>query len=274
MNSNPIAEFEDQVRRNVERLGAAPQLQADTLAWMIHAGATGAYTYNFRWLGRPIIQYPQDMVALQELVWQVRPDLVIEAGIAHGGSLILSASLLAMLDYCDAVEAGQVLDPRATRRRVLGIDIDIRAHNRAAIEAHPLAHRIDMIQGSSIDPGIVAQVHAMAEGYERVLVILDSNHTHDHVLAELEAYAPLTSPGSYCVVYDTLVEDMPEDTVADRPWGRGNSPKTAVREYLRRLDAEGRRARDGAPLHFETDKAIESKLLITVAPDGFLKRTR
>jgi cephalosporin hydroxylase len=274
VNSNPIAEFEDQVRRNVERLGAAPQLQADTLAWMIHAGATGAYTYNFRWLGRPIIQYPQDMVALQELVWQVRPDLVIEAGIAHGGSLILSASLLAMLDYCDAVEAGQVLDPRATRRRVLGIDIDIRAHNRAAIEAHPLAHRIDMIQGSSIDPGIVAQVHAMAEGYERVLVILDSNHTHDHVLAELEAYAPLTSPGSYCVVYDTLVEDMPEDTVADRPWGRGNSPKTAVREYLRRLDAEGRRARDGAPLHFETDKAIESKLLITVAPDGFLKRTR
>jgi cephalosporin hydroxylase len=274
VNTNPVGQFEAQVRANIERLGAADDLRADTLDWMVKAGATGAYTYNFAWLGRPIIQYPQDMVAIQELVWRVRPDLVIEAGIAHGGSLILSASLLALLDYCDAVEAGTSLDPRATRRRVLGIDIDIRAHNRAAIEAHPMAHRIDMIQGSSIDPAVVAQVHARAAGYGRVLVILDSNHTHSHVLAELEAYAPLTSPDSYCVVFDTLVEDMPESLVADRPWGRGNSPKSAVHEYLRRLEAEGRTGSDGAPLRFETDKAIESKLLITVAPDGYLKRLR
>lgn len=230
------------------------------------------YSYNFSWLSRPIIQYPQDMVAIQELVWQVKPDLIIETGIAHGGSLILSASLLALLDYCEAVEARTTLDPQSVRRRVLGIDIDIRAHNRAAIEAHPLSHRIDMIQGSSIVPEIVDQVCAKAKGYERILVCLDSNHTHDHVLAELEAYAPLTSMDSYCVVFDTIIEDMPDDLFPDRPWSKGNNPKTAVWEYLRRLKDEGRSAADGAPLHFEIDKMIENKLLVTVAPEGYLKR--
>ena len=272
MNTDPIASFNAEVRANVERLGASREMQADSLAWMIKAGATGAYTYNFAWLGRPIIQYPQDMVAIQDLVWRIRPDLVIETGIAHGGSLLLSASLLALLDYCDAAEAGTLLDPRQPRRRVLGIDIDIRAHNRAAIEAHPLSHRIDMIQGSSIDPAIVAHVHAQAARHERVLVILDSNHTHDHVLAELEAYAPLTSPGSYCVVFDTVVEDMPDGMTAQRPWGKGNSPLTAVREYLRILATDGRRATDGQPLALEVDESIEHRLLVTVAPGGYLHR--
>jgi cephalosporin hydroxylase len=230
------------------------------------------YSYNFRWLGRPIIQYPQDMVAMQELVWQVKPDLIIETGIAHGGSLILSASMLAMIDYCEAAEACKTLDPKASRRRVLGLDIDIRPHNRAAIEAHPLAHKIDIIQGSSIAPDIIAQVHEQAKSYERILVCLDSNHTHEHVLAELEAYAPLVSRDSYCVVFDTIIEDMPDDMFPDRPWGRGNNPKTAAREYLLRLKEEGRTAADGAPLHFEIDKTIENKLLITVSPDGYLRR--
>lgn len=231
------------------------------------------YTYRFSWLGRPIIQYPQDMVAMQELIWQIKPDLIIETGIAHGGSLIMSASMLALLDYCEAVEAGKTLNPQATRRRVLGIDIDIRPHNRAAIEAQPMSHRIDMIQGSSIAPGIIAQVHEIAKGYQRVLVCLDSNHTHEHVLAELEAYAPLTSKDSYCTVFDTVIEDLPDEMFPDRPWGKGNNPKTAVWEYLRRLKEEGRKATDGAPLAFEIDKAIENKLLITVAPDGYLRRT-
>ena len=230
------------------------------------------YSYTFSWLSRPIIQYPQDMVAMQELIWSVKPDLIIETGIAHGGSLILSASMLAMIDYCEAAEAGKPLDPKASRRRVLGLDIDIRAHNRAAIEAHPMSHRIDMIQGSSVAADIVAQVHEIAKGYLRVLVCLDSNHTHDHVLAELEAYAPLVGPDSYCIVFDTVIEDMPDDMFSDRPWGKGNNPKTAAREYLRRLKEEGRTAADGAPLHFEIDKMIENKLLITVAPDGYLKR--
>jgi cephalosporin hydroxylase len=218
------------------------------------------YSYNFFWLGRPIIQYPQDMAAMQELIWKIKPDLIIETGIAHGGSLILSASMLSLLDYCDAIEQGTMLDPKAPRRRVLGVDIDIRAHNRAAIEAHPMANRIDMIQGSSIDRDIIAQVKDIALGYERVLVCLDSNHTHDHVLAELEAYAPLTSVGSYCVVFDTIVEDMPAEMFPDRPWGPGDNPKTAVWEYLKTHP------------EFEIDKQIDHKLLISVAPDGYLKR--
>jgi cephalosporin hydroxylase len=200
------------------------------------------------------------MGAMQELIWQVRPDLIIETGIAHGGSLVFSASMLAMLDICDAIEEGVMLDPAKSNRMVLGIDIDIRAHNRAAIEAHPMASRIRMIQGSSIAPDVAAQVCSIAAGYKRVLVCLDSNHTHDHVLAELNAYAPLTSVGSYCVVFDTVVEDMPAEMFPDRPWGPGNNPKTAVWEYL-----------EGNP-EFEIDKSIQHKLLITVAPDGYLFR--
>ncbi len=268
---DPISEFENDVARNIDGLCRDSGLKQQSLDWLL-ATLPHLYSYNFRWLSRPIIQYPQDMVALQELIWQIRPDLVIEAGIAHGGSLILSASMLALLDYCDAVEAGSTLDPRATRRRVLGIDIDIRPHNRAAIEAHPMSHRIDMIQGSSIAPEIVAKVHAMASQFQKVLVILDSNHTHEHVLAELEAYAPLTSKGSYCVVFDTVVEDLPDSMFLDRPWGKGDNPKTAVWEFLRRLREEGRTASDGAPLDLSIDKDLESKLLITVAPDGYLKR--
>jgi cephalosporin hydroxylase len=270
--TDPIRKFADEVAENIAGLGRATELQARSIDW-IRDTAPYRYAYNFSALGRPIIQFPQDMVALQELIWRLRPDLVIETGIAHGGSLILSASALALLDYCDAVESGTALDPKATRRRVLGIDIDIRPHNCAAIEAHPMAHRIDMIQGSSIAPEIVAQVHAAARGHERVLVILDSNHTHEHVLAELEAYAPLASRGSYCIVFDTVVEDLPASLYPDRPWGPGDNPKTAVWEYLRRLREEGRVGADGAPLHFEIDKSIEHKLLITVAPDGYLQRT-
>jgi cephalosporin hydroxylase len=212
------------------------------------------------------------MIAMQEIIWQTRPDLIIETGIAHGGSLILSASMLALIDYCEAAEAGKTLDPKASRRRVLGLEIDIRSHNRNAIEAHPLAHKIDMIQGSSIAPEIIAHVYEYAKGYERILVCLDSNHTHDHVLAELEAYAPLVSPDSYCVVFDTIIEDMPDDMFPDRPWGKGNNPKTAAWEYLRRLKEESSTAADGAPLRFEIDKIIENKLLVTVAPDGYLHR--
>lgn len=270
---NPETEFKQFVAANIDDLKLDSELKAQSIAWLLQT-LPRHYSYNFSWMGRPVIQYPQDMLALQEIVWTVRPDVIIETGIAHGGSLILSASMLALLDYCDAVEAGQMLDPRAPRRRVLGVDIDIRAHNRAAIEAHPMAHRIDMIQGSSVAPEIVAQVHEAAQRHERALVILDSNHTHDHVLAELEAYAPLTTPGSYCIVFDTVVEDLPDSMFPDRPWGKGDNPKTAVWEYLRRLREEGRAATDGKPLALEIDKTIESKLLITVAPDGYLRRVR
>ncbi len=220
------------------------------------------YSYTFEWLGRAVIQYPQDIVAIQELVWAVKPDLIIETGIAHGGSLVLSASLLALLDMFDAIETGQTFNPRQSERKVLGVDIDIRSHNREAIEAHPLASRIEMIQGSSIDSELVSSVRERAKGFSKVMVLLDSNHTHDHVLAELEAYAPIVTPGSYCIVFDTIVEDMPKSMFPDRPWGPGNNPKTAVHQFLQTHP------------EFTIDTAIQNKLLITVAPDGFLRRVK
>lgn len=252
---------QDLVASNIKRLGSDANLKKTSIAWICET-AKHNYSYNFSWQGRPIIQYPQDMVAMQELIWSIKPDLIIETGIAHGGSLIFSASMLALLDMCDAIEAGETLDAKISHRKVLGIDIDIRAHNRAAIEAHPMASRIQMIQGSSIAPEIIEQVRAVAANYSRVLVCLDSKHTHDHVLAELQAYAPLTSKGSYCVAFDTVIEDMPKEMFPDRPWGPGNNPKTAVWEYLK-----------GHP-EFEIDKSIQHKLLITVAPDGYLRRVK
>lgn len=240
-------------------------------AW-VHRALEQRYVYNFSWMGRPIIQLPQDMEAFQEIVWDVKPDLIIETGIAHGGSLIFSASLLALLDYTDAVNEGTVLDPQKPKRRVLGVDIDIREHNRIAIEAHPMANRIDMIQGSSVADDVMEQVRAAAAKAKRVLVCLDSNHTHEHVLAELERYAPLASKGSYCIVFDTIVEDMPAALYPDRPWAPGDNPKTAVHEYLKSLKAAPQNGADGQPLQFDIDYSVEDKLLLTVAPDGFLKR--
>lgn len=218
------------------------------------------YMYNFRSLGRPIIQTPIDMVAMQEVIWQIKPDLIIETGIAHGGSLILSASMLALLDLCDAIENGESIDPKRSKRKVIGIDVDIREHNRIAIEAHPMASRIQMIQGSSIAPEVVAEVSTIAGKYARVLVCLDSNHTHEHVLRELEAYASLVSIDSYCIVFDTIVEDLPKEMFPDRPWSPGNNPKTAVLEFLK------------SHREFQVDRELEGKLMLTVAPDGYLKR--
>ncbi len=266
-----VSEHEQAVQRNVQALGADTQLQALTQQWLL-AAIGHNYAHNFSWLGRPVIQVPQDIYATQEILWRVQPDLVIETGIAHGGSLILSASMLAMIDYCEAARTGATLTPGQSRRRVIGIDIDIRAHNREAVQSHPLAPLIEMHQGSSIDEAIVRQVREAAARHERVLVFLDSNHTHDHVLAELQAYAPLVSPGSYCVVWDTGVEDLPDGFVTNRPWGKGNNPKTAVFEYLRHLRETPCNDAQGRPLDFEFDKTIEHKIAISASPDGFLRR--
>lgn len=249
MELTPYAQFKQECEIEIAAQGADQALQQATRNWMDKANAR-KYSYHFEWLGRPIIQYPQDMMAMQQLIWAVQPELIIETGIAHGGSLILSASLLELNAACGG----------PAHAHVLGVDIDIRAHNRAAIEAHPMAKRIRMLQGSSVSTEIIEQVKAHAAGKQRVLVFLDSNHTHDHVLAELEAYAPLVTPNSYCVVFDTVIEDMPASMFPDRPWGPGNNPKTAVHAWL--------------PAHpeFVVDHALESSLLITVAPHGFLKR--
>lgn len=254
-----MTDFAHEVQERIKENGADAALRQRSHEFLMES-LRARYSYNFSWLSRPIIQYPQDMAAMQEIIWATRPDLIIETGIAHGGSLIFSASMLALLDLCDAIEAGRTMDPRTSSRRVIGVDIDIRAHNKAAIEAHPMFSRITMFQGSSVDPDMVARVHAAAKGYSRVLVCLDSMHTHAHVLEELRAYAPLTTPGSYCVVFDTIVEDMPPGSFPDRPWDKGDNPKTAVWEYLQ-----------GHP-EFFIDTAVQDKLLITVAPDGYLRR--
>jgi cephalosporin hydroxylase len=256
-----MADFQKEVSDRVSATILDTHL-CDAASEFLFASMPSKYSYNFSWQGRPIIQYPQDIVAMQELIWSIKPDLIIETGIAHGGSLIFSASMLALLDMCDAIQSGVQIDPKVSHRKVLGIDIDIRSHNRVAIEAHPLASRIQMIQGSSISPEIIEQVKQVARGYSRILICLDSNHTHEHVLAELRSYAPLTSVNSYCVVFDTVIEDMPKEMFPDRPWGPGDNPKTAVREYLKDHP------------EFEIDKSIQHKLLITVAPDGYLKRVR
>ena len=202
------------------------------------------YSYNFDWLGLPIIQYPQDMIAVQEIIWQTKPDVVIETGVARGGSLVLSASILHLLN-------GQ--------GKVIGVDIDIRKHNREAIEAHPLAFRINLVEGSSVDDNTVQEVESFIKPDDRVMVILDSNHTHDHVLKELEFYSALVTSECYLIVMDTVIEDMPYDYFPDRPWGVGNNPKTAVHQFLETND------------RFQIDESIHNKLLITVAPDGYLK---
>ena len=241
---NELEHFAAEVEANIEGLHNDHDVQALSRIWLREI-TRHKYAYNFRWMGRPIIQFPQDMMAMQELIWQIKPDLIIETGIAHGGSALYYASLLELV---------------GGDGYVLGIDIDIREHNREQIESHPMSKRLQMIQGSSIDPETVRQVIEHARQKERVLVILDSNHTHAHVLEELRAYSALVTPGSYLVVYDTLIEDMPEDLQAsDRPWGRGNNPKTAVKEFLQGND------------RFEVDQRLVNKLLITVAPEGYLR---
>jgi cephalosporin hydroxylase len=243
MTNKEIHEFQEEVRRNITALGEDAVLKAVAREFMIQSGKY-KYTYNFQWLGRPIVQFPSDIIALQEVIWRVKPSVIVETGVAHGGGVIFHASMLELL---------------GGNRQVIGVDIDIRAHNRTEIERHPMAGRISLIQGSSIDLKTSQEVTARCAGASPVLIILDSNHTHDHVLEELRLYSPLVSKGSYIIVMDTAVEDVPKELFADRPWGPGNNPKTAVWEFLRHNS------------RFVIDKDIENKLLITVAPDGFLK---
>jgi cephalosporin hydroxylase len=259
MTINQYDSFREECANNIRNQAADAELKHAARNFFLRS-FSHKYPYSFEHLGRPIIQYPQDIVAVQELIWNVKPDLIIETGIAHGGSLILSASMLALIDMCEAIEAGVTMDPKVSRRKVLGIDIDIRSHNRQAIEAHPMASRIQMIQGSSIAPDIINKIRNIALDYSKIMVFLDSNHTHYHVLAELEAYAPLTSIGSYCVVFDTIVEDMPAGMFPDRPWGPGDNPKTATLQYIK------------SNPEFQVDYEIDRKLLVSVAPEGFLKR--
>jgi cephalosporin hydroxylase len=242
---NPVEAYKAECKDRIDLQGKNEQLlqvSKDFTEATIRSG----YSYNFTWMGRPIIQYPQDMIAMQEIIWALKPDLIIETGIAHGGSLIFYASILELIG----------------KGEVLGIDIDIREHNRLEIEKHPMYKRIKMIQGSAISEEIIEQIKPHAAGKKTVMVCLDSNHTHNHVLKELELYSPFVTAGSYLIAFDTIVEDLPADLYKDRPWTVGDNPKTAVFEFLKTND------------NFEIDKSVDNKLLVSVAPDGYLKRIR
>jgi cephalosporin hydroxylase len=235
--------FQLDKQSNIRRLGDDASLRRRSLEW-IAAASRHNYSHHFTWMGLPIIQFPQDIMALQEIIWRTKPDLIVETGVARGGSLVFYATMLQLL---------------GTDGIVCGIDIDIRPYNRQAVERHPLAHRIRLIEGSSTDASVARQVAELASERRRVMVVLDSNHTHEHVLRELEVYSPLVTRGCYLVVLDTIIEDLPPGYFADRSWDVGDNPKTAVREFLQH-DAR-----------FEIDREIESKLLITVAPEGYLR---
>ncbi len=245
-------QFKEECKSEIEDISTDSNLKSLTTAWM-DAANSKKYSYHFEWCGRPIIQYPQDIMAMQEIIWNIKPDLIIETGVAHGGSLILYASLMELLEISDVSSSGG---------RIIGIDIDIREHNRTAIESHPFFKRIDLIEGSSIDEDTVSQVSSMIGDAKNIMVILDSNHTHEHVLKELEMYQGFVSDGSYLVVFDTVIELMKEGMFNDRPWGLGDNPMTAVHKFLETNN------------DFEIDSEVHNKLQITVAPDGYLKCKR
>ena len=243
--NNKVKEFKIECEKRVDENSKNQKLLEAANKFNIESNKS-KYSYNFSWLGRPIIQYPQDIVAMQELIWNIKPDLIIETGIAHGGSLILYASILELIG----------------KGNILGIDIDIRPHNKNEIESHKMFKRIKMIEGSSIDPEIIKRVEKIAEGKKTIMVLLDSNHTHEHVLQELNLYSKFVTLNSYMVCFDTIVEDMPEGYLPGRNWGVGNNPKTAVYEFLNGNN------------NFEIDKSVDNKLLISVAPHGYLKRIK
>ena len=236
------SKFEKRNENKIKSMNKNEKLLKTTRKWFDQS-FQHEYSYHFSWLGRPIIQFPQDMIAIQELIWKTKPDLIIETGIAHGGSLIYSASILELIE----------------KGRVLGIDIDIRKHNKKEIEKHPLKKRITMLEGSSIDENIVKKVKKIAKNKKSILIFLDSYHTHDHVLKELEMYSSIVKKGGYIIVFDTMIEFMPKGSFPNRPWGKGNNPHTAVKKFVKQNK------------RFKIDKEFENKLLITSCPDGFLK---
>lgn len=242
---DPIQEFEEEKVQLIKANRENAALKEAAHAFNVESNRA-KYSYNFTWMGRPIIQYPQDMIAMQELIWEIKPDLIIETGIAHGGSIIYYASLLELIG----------------KGEVLGIDIDIRKHNKKKIEEHPMYKRIHMLEGSSVSIELIERVKPFTHEKKSIMVCLDSNHTHEHVLSELNLYAPFVTQGSYIVVFDTIVEDLPERYLPGRFWGIGNNPKTAVDEFLKNNK------------DFVIDEAIDNKLLISVNPQGYLKRMK
>lgn len=254
MDFQPIKTFNKECKREIIDQGKDLELAQISKRWLDQS-SKHKYSYHFSWLGRPIIQLPQDILALQEIIWSTKPDIIVETGIAHGGSLCLSASMLALLD----IEDSKTSSPNI-KRQVIGVDIDIREHNRKAIEDHPLSNNITMIEGSSIDRSIFERISELIPPGSKILVILDSNHTESHVLEELRLYGSLVTKNSYCIVCDTIVADMDDDFYQNRPWGIDNNPKGAVEKFLKETS------------DFIIDQEIDNKLLLSMFPRGYLKK--
>jgi cephalosporin hydroxylase len=242
---DPREIFATERKENIRKMQKDLSLKELALKFLVKSFRYN-YSYNFDWLGRPFIQVPQDIVALQEIIWKTKPDLIIETGIAHGEGLIFYASMLELLGEGE----------------VIGIDVEIRPHNRKEIEKHPLSKRIIMFEGSSTDDKIVREVEKIVKRHKKVMVCLDSLHTHEHVLNELNIYSKFVTKGNYLVVFDTIIEFFPKGFFKDRPWDKGNNPYTAVKEFLKHNK------------NFVVDKEIENKLLITCAPGGYLLRVK
>ena len=254
--SDDIKEFYQERSDRIESFVHNDELKEN----LIHYLTENDYEYNFDYLGLPIVQFPQDMVAVQELIWSVKPDLIIETGVARGGSLVQSASILAMLDMKDAVDSGSVLDLSNPSRKVIGIDIDIRDHNRQKIEAHHLSSYIELIQDSSIAESVIQTIESKVSDFKTVMVFLDSDHSHSHVLEELKLYSKFVSSGSYIIAFDTIVDDLDNKFNEGKSWTKSQNPKTAVFEFLK--DHK----------NFKIDTLLDSKIFFSVSPSGYLKK--
>ena len=255
----PIKTFNKECKKEILNQGNDLELSQISKKWL-DKSSKHKYSYHFSWLGRPIIQLPQDILALQEIIWSTKPDIIVETGIAHGGSLCFSASMLALLDIESSKTGSQLTDAPNVKRQVIGVDIDIREHNRKAIEDHPFSSNITMLEGSSVDRSIFERISELIPPGSKVLVILDSNHTESHVLEELRLYGDLVTKNSYCIVCDTIVADMDDDFYQNRPWGIDNNPKGAVEKFLEETS------------DFIIDQEIDNKLLLSMLPRGYLKK--
>ena len=259
-NFDPISIFTKECKEEINKQSQDHLFLELSQNWM-NQSWKHKYTYHFNWLGRPIIQMPQDILALQEIIWNIKPDLIIETGIAHGGSLCLTASLLALLEL-EEMKNNSISQDKIIKRKVIGIDIDIRKHNREHIEKHFLSDKIEMIESSSVNKDTFNKVKSLSKDYSNILVMLDSNHTESHVLEELTLYSSLISKNSYCIVFDTIVEKMDSEFSKNRPWNKKNSPQSAIKKFLKRND------------NFIVDKTIDKKIILSMAPGGFLKKIK
>ena len=259
-NFDPISIFTKECKEEINRQSQDQLFLELSQNWM-NQSWKHKYTYHFNWLGRPIIQMPQDILALQEIIWNIKPDLIIETGIAHGGSLCLTASLLALLEL-EEIKNNSINQDQIRKRKVIGIDIDIRQHNRELIENHFLSDKIEMIESSSVNKDTFNKIKSLSKDYSNILVMLDSNHTESHVLEELNLYSSLISKNSYCIVFDTIVEKMDSEFSKNRPWNKKNSPQSAIQKFLKRNN------------NFVVDNTIDKKIILSMAPGGFLKKIK